>query len=180
MIPGLINACKQLRHETQRIFFGNNEFEITPEVLEERSPAPLLSLRAMHHNVGLELRSVRVCQETKMRFDGDLFQLQASFILSIQGSGLAISQLAYSSAYAGRAQPSPSISVCGCDVVEFARRYDQVYGGPDMVDFLKDLKGRVKNAPVSCHSADLSQDQVVYRAQCCWDCHVRGWIRVRV
>jgi hypothetical protein len=32
MLPGLINVSKQIRHETQAIFFKENEFGITPEV----------------------------------------------------------------------------------------------------------------------------------------------------
>jgi hypothetical protein len=179
IIPGLINACKQLRLETQRIFFANNEFEITPEVLMERSEAPLLSLHTMHHNVGLELRSVRVCQEIKKRFDGDLFKLKASFILSVQGNGLTIFQLIYSGDYVGRVQPPPSISVCGCDVVRWTRQVVGFYGKTELVNFLKHLKRRV-TCYVSCNSTDLSRDEVVYRAEHCMDCQNRGWLRISV
>lgn len=55
MIPGLINTSKQLRSETQRMFFEENTFEITPEVMKQRSGAPVILLRTMHYNLGLQL-----------------------------------------------------------------------------------------------------------------------------
>lgn len=178
MIPGSINASKQLRYESQRVFFEDNEFEITPQMLKLRSAIPLLSLRTMHRNVGLELSSVRVCQEIKKRFDGELFQLKASFNLSIDGGGLVISEQVYSGTYIGRApsnRPPPGISVCGCDLADLMHWYNKAIGGNDIVDFLQNFKKRNRYRDRSYHSADMSRaDDVVYRGRFCENCQRQG------
>lgn len=182
MLPGLINASKQVRHETQLIFFKENDFEITPQVLKERSDAPLLSTRTMHRNVGLELRSVRVFLEVKKRFDSELFQLKGSFTLSLNGGNLAISNEVYSGTYIGRSSPSrapPGLNVCGCDIEDLVRWYDRNTGSKDIVDFLRVLKRRNVHRCGSYHAADLSRrDEVIYRGRFCEECLRRGWSMV--
>ena len=166
MLPGLINACKQLRHETQTIFFNENTFEITNAVLKERSDAPLLSLRTMHQNMGLGLSSMRVCQVIKKRVSGVLFQMKADFTFSSHAGSLTISNQNYSATYLGRSQqhlPTHHIDVCGCDVAEHMRRYRTVGRGNDVVEFLLRLKDRFLGI-VSYQAADLNRtDEVVYR-----------------
>jgi hypothetical protein len=47
-----------MRLENQRIFFVENELEVTTGMLERNSLAPLLALRTMHRNVGLDLQAL--------------------------------------------------------------------------------------------------------------------------
>ena len=181
MLPGLLSVSKQLRAETQLVFFQENQFEIMPEVLKERSAAPLLLLRAMHRTMGLELSSVRICQEIKKRCEGELFQLKATFTLSMSAGTLTISDQVYSATWLGRylqRYPSrPHIDVCGCDFEEFMRRPRVYVGGSDVVEFLLVLKKRLDGLvnSVSCETGDLSRtDEVVYRANDCRGCRWQG------
>lgn len=180
MLPGLINTSKQLRHETQLLSFKESNFEITPEVLKERSAAPLLLLRTMHRNMGLELSSVRVCQKIKKRCHGELFQLKARFTLSMSAGVLTISDQDYSAIYLGRSKrhpATPHIEVCGCDVTEFVGDRRRYVGGNDVVEFLLLLKKRFEHRVniISCQTADLDRtNEVVYRGDYCRECLRQG------
>jgi len=182
MIPGLINVSKQLRSETLRIFFENNTFEITPEVwkLRERMAIPLLLLRTMHQNLGLELRSVKVCQEIKMRDGKKLFQAKASFTVTMgPGSGLTIVEEDYSATYIGRPLPIvPHLGVCGCEIAFVVRSCNRVGRGSDVEKFLlrlKDYNQIVHKHYRSRHFRDLfCKDQVVDTRDYCRNCRRHG------
>jgi len=188
MIPGLINVSKQLRSETQRIFFEDNTFEITPGVpevwMKRRSDAPLLLLRTMHHNQGLELRSVSICQEITLRAQKNLFQLKASFTVSMDASGgLTIAKQDYSGNYIGRSLPSaPPLGACGCEFAVHARIYNTILRGTDIVQFLRDLKKRNYfryGAYRSYHFRDLlRKDKVYYADVYCGPCRRRGRLMI--
>lgn len=181
MIPGLITASKQLRSETQRFFFEENTFEITPEVLKQRSEAPLLLLRSMHYNLGLQLRSVSVRLETKMRVQKILFQLKASFTISMNAGGIfIIDQQDYSGSYIGRSLPiAPHLGVCGCSIVKFLRLQNNLFQGWDIVQLLLKLKDHNKYRLRSYHLRDLiRRDEVVYESGYCRDCRGQGWCMV--
>jgi hypothetical protein len=182
MIPGLINVSKQLRSETQRIFFEENTFEITPEVwkLRQRGAAPLLLLHTMHHTLGLELRSVRVCQEIKMRVQKVLFQLKGTFTISIDADGgVVITEQDYSGTYIGRSLPvTPHLDVCGCVIAQYARIYNRILSGSGMLRFLLELSVRhelLYDFYRSYHLRDLlRKDKVVRLSGYCWDCRTPG------
>jgi hypothetical protein len=186
MIPGLINASKQLRSETRRIFFEENTFEITPEVwkLKQRGAAPLLLLRTMHHNLGLDLRSVRVGEEIKMRVQKVLFQLKGSFTIGIDADGgLVISEQDYFGTYIGRSLPvTPHLGVCGCVIAQYARIYNRMFKERGLVWFLLKLKDR-NGSPCGIHRSyhliDLiRKDEVVYAIGYCQECRARGGVMV--
>ncbi|GAB7325346.1 hypothetical protein MBLNU13_g09389t1 [Cladosporium sp. NU13] len=178
MIPGLITVSKQPRSEMQRIFFEENTFEITPEAIKQRSEAPLLFLRTMHYNLGLQLRSVSVRLETKMRVQKILFQLKASFTISMNADGiLAIDQQGYSGTYVGRFLPmAPHLGVCGCGIINFLRLHNNLFQGWDIVQLLLKLKDYNKYRFRSCHLRDLlRKGEVVYESKYCRDCRGQGW-----
>ena len=180
MIPGLINVSKQLRSETLRIFFEDNTFEITPETLKQRSEAPLILLRTMHHNLGLELKTVTVCHEKLMRDQKMMFQLKARFTLSIDtSSGLTITKQNYSSTYIGRPlRIAPRLGVCGCGIVNLALSCNVLFRSSDVVQFLLNLKGcdiMVDSIFRSYKVRDLlRKDKVVRMSGFCQECRRRG------
>lgn len=181
-IPGLLRASKQLRLETQRLFVEENEFEISPEVLKLHGAAPLTLFRTMHRNVGLELRSVHVCQEIQKRVLGNLFQLKASFTVSKHGAWLAVTDQVYSAALVGKSSSSrraaTSIRVCGCNLKAWLVQYREVAVDNDIVEFLTQLKTREAHRTVTYNAADMSRSGgVVYSLQsyhCCRSCGSRG------
>lgn len=186
MIPGLIYVSKQLRSETQRTFFEENTFEITPEVwkLKQHGAAPLLLLRAIHHNLGLELRSVRICQEIKMRVQKVLFQLKGRFTISIDADGgLIITEQDYSGTYIGRSLPvTPHLGVRGCVIAQYACICNKMFRERGLVWFLLKLKDR-NGSPCGIHRSyhlrDLiREDEVVYAIGYCQKCRARGGIMV--
>ena len=180
MIPGLINASKQLRSETQRMFFEENTFEITPEVWKQRSVAPLLFLRTMHHDLGLELGSVRVCQEKTMRDQKMLFRLKASFTISIDANdGLTIAEQDYSITYIGRSLGiAPHFGVCGCHIANEAGMFNHFFRGSDVIQFLLNLKdwGILHYSIFRSHHVRdlLRKDKVVRVGRFCQECRGRG------
>lgn len=181
MLPELISVSKQLRSETQRIFFEDNTFEITPEILKQRSQAPLLFLRTMHCNLGLQLRSVSVCQETKVSIQKILFQLKASFTISMNARGsLTITRQEYSGTYIGRSLPiAPHLGVCGCGIANLLLRFNNIFRGCDIVQFLLLLKDHNRYFFRSCHLRDLiRKGEVVYESRYCQECRGQGWRRV--
>jgi hypothetical protein len=127
MLPGLFTVSKQVRNETQAIFFKENELEVTHEVLKERSAAPLLLLRIMHQNVGLEFDSARFCLEMKRRFEGELFQVKVTFAITITpvdetGKGSSNIDYHHTNQYIGRphnSQVPPGLGACGCMFDDF-------------------------------------------------------------
>jgi len=182
MLPGLINVSKQIRHETQSIFFKENKFGITPEVSKERIAAPLFLLRIMHHNVGLEFHCARFCLEMKRRVEGELFQVKATFTITFNldvngNSTLNVGQI-YATEYIGRShisQPLRSLGTCGCEFDDFSLQYSQSNRTQDVTGFLRTLKKRNEYLYVSCHPADLSRtDEVIYRSERCSRCHAQG------
>jgi hypothetical protein len=183
MIPGLTMACKQLRVESLRIFFEENDFEVPPEMLNnQRSMQPLRMLSTIHHNLGLELQTLQVTKGTKKRVKGDLFQLETSFTLSKVEGGVSITNQVFNGTYLGRTLPgrlAPQISACGC----YFRRYALFRGkGPwadDIVQFLKNLQSFYSHGLPSCNSVDMErQDEVVYRGKECKACMRQGRISI--
>jgi hypothetical protein len=182
MIPGLINVSKQLRSETQRIFFEENTFEITPELwkLKQRGAAPLLLVHTIHHNLGRSLSSVRVCEDIKMRVQKVLFQLKGSFTITINADGgLVITEQDYSGTYIGRSLPvTPHLDVCGCVIAQYARIYNKMFSERGLVWFLLKLKDR-NGSPCGIHRSyhlrDLiRKDEVVYAIGYCQEYRARG------
>jgi len=181
MIPGLITASKQLRSETQRIFFEENTFEITPEVMKQRSAAPLILLRTMHHNLGLELRSVSICQQITVRIQKCLFRLKGGFTISVDAEEVfTIAKQDYSGSYIGRSLPiAPHLGDCGCSIVKFLRLQNNLFQGWDIVQLLLKLKDHNKYRLRSYHLRDLiRRDEVVYESGYCRDCRGQGWCMV--
>lgn len=184
MLPGLFTVSKQIRHETQAIFFKENELEITHEVMKERSAAPLFLLRTMHQNVGLEFYSARFCLEIKKRFEGGLFQVKAAFtitttLLDENGNANFNVDQDYWNQYIGRSRNSqvpPGLGACGCMFDDFCLWYSRGDWKKDVTDFLLMLKKRNKEyLRTSCHPVDLNRtDEVIKRGEECWQCRGKG------
>jgi hypothetical protein len=184
MLPGLFTVSKQVRHETQAMFFVENEFEITHEVMKERNAAPLLLLRTTHQNVGLEFYSARFCLEMKRRFEGELFQVKTAFAITMtpldeNGNVIFNIDQDYWNQYIGRphnSQVPPSLGACGCMFDDFCSWYFRGSRKKDVTDFLLTLKKRNKDyLRTSCHPVDLNRtDEVVKRGEECWQCRRKG------
>jgi hypothetical protein len=175
VLPALATVSKQVRLETQRIFFEENQFEITPEILKHRELAPLAIFRSMHRQLGLEIRTLRVCREIQKRCNGHLFRFTGCFTVSKDDTGLSISNEVYSATYIGRspqAHAALQIHVCGCFVQRVARAYTR---DPDIMRFLHRLCLAYR---ASCNDTDMSRreagGQVVEQGNQCWDCGQQG------
>jgi hypothetical protein len=185
MIPGLTMACKQLRVESLRTFFEENDFEIPPEMLNnQRSTQPLSMFATIHHNLGLELQTLQVTKGTKNRIKGDLFQLETSFALSRVEGGLSITNQVFNGTYLGRSLPgqlAPLISVCGCYFSKYALIHCKGPGADDLVQFLENFQSSYSHGWPSCNYVDMErQDEVVYRGKECKECMRQGRISIPI
>ena len=179
MIPGLITASKQLRSETQRILFEANTFEITPEVWNQRSGAPVISLRALHHNLGLGLSAVSVCQEITVKINRFLFRLKGSFAVSADAEeGFTIAKQDYSCTHIGGPLPvAPQPGVCGCDIAAHVDVCNTSFRVNDIAQFFLELKERHSRRYGwyrSYHLRDLIRKDEVYAGGYCQICHWQG------
>jgi len=181
MLPGLATVSKQVRLESQRIYFEENLFEIPPEMFKPRNLAPLMAFQTMHHRLGVDIRSLRVCHELKKRCDGDLFLLKACFTVSkAENKELSITDSSFSATFIGpsahaRARAVPQISVCGCSVVDTANDLPSCYKAGDIVHFLKALKENFPCGSGSYHFADLEcYDEDIWRGESCSECVKQG------
>jgi hypothetical protein len=180
MLPALATVSKQVRLESQRIFFEENQFEITPKMLKPRSFAALIAFKTICQRLRVEIRALRICQEIKKRCDGDLFQLRGCFTVSKAGPTLSISNELYSATPIGRAShANPHIFVCGCDVRRAANNPNKRYQAGDIGHFLIALMDDSDAGARSCHYVDVAQDdEVVQRGWGCNDCqrsNLSGW-----
>jgi hypothetical protein len=147
---------------------------------ERTLATPLLLLRTMHQNLGLELRSAKVCQEIKMRDGKRLFQAKASFSVTMDpGSGLTIAEEDYSATYIGRPLPIVQhLGVCGCEIAFVLRSCNRVGRGSDVEKFLlrlKDYNQIVYKHYRSRHFRDLfRKDEVVDTRNYCRNCRRHG------
>lgn len=179
MIPGLIKTSKQLRSETQRMFFEENTFEITPEVLKQRGEAPLLLLRTMHHNLGLELGSVSICQQITVRIQKALFRLKGSFTISVDAEEVfTIAKQDYSCTYIGGPLPvAPQLGVCGCGIAAHVSICNIISRVNNIVQFFQELKQRHYRCYGfyrSYHLRDLIRKDEVYAGDYCQFCLWHG------
>jgi hypothetical protein len=179
MIPGLTMVCRQLRLESQRIFLEENDFEIPPEMLnKQRSTEPLGMFGVMHHNVGLELKTLQGTKGVKNNIYGQLFQLETSFTLSKVEGGLSITNQVFSGTYLGRTVPGravPRLSVCECFFARFALDFSKGPGAGDIVLFLKKYQTSPYIQNVSRDSADMERrDEVVHHGFSCLNCMRQG------
>ena len=172
VLPALATVSKQVRLETQRIFFEENQFEITPELSKHRELSPLAIFRSMHRQLGLDISTLRVCRERQKRCNGHLFRFTGCFTVSKNDTGLSISNEVYNATYIGRSARAHRIHVCGCFVQMIARVYTE---DPDIMIFLRHLC-RIHRA--SCNGTDMSRreagGQVVEQGDRCWDCGQQG------
>lgn len=175
VLPALATVSKQMRLETQRIFFEENQFEITPELLKRRQFEPLALFHNMHRHLGLEITTLRVSREIQKRCNGHLFRLTGCFTVSKNDTGLSISNEVYSATYIGRgsrAHATRQIHVCGCFVHAIAREHTE---DPDIVDFVHHLCVAYR---ASFNGTDMSRrsgggQEVVEQGRPCWDCEQR-------
>jgi hypothetical protein len=176
MLPALVTVSKQMRLESQRIFFEENQFEITPEMLNPRSLAPLIAFQTICQRLRVEIRTLRVCHEIKKRCEGDLFQLKGCFTVSKAGPELSISNEVYSASPIGRAShANPHTFVCGCDVRRAANKPNERGEAGDIGHFLITLKDDSEAGARSCHYMDVARDdEVVQRGWGCNDCQRHG------
>jgi hypothetical protein len=176
MLPALATVSKQVRLESQRIFFEENQFEITPEMLKPRSLAPLIAFHTICQRLEVEIRALRVCHEVKKRCDGDLFQLKGCFTVSKAGPELSISNEIYSATPIGRSShANPHTFVCGCNVRWAANKLNKRGEAGDIGQFLVALKDDSDAGARSCHYMDVARDdEVVQRGWGCNDCQRHG------
>lgn len=178
MLPALATVSKQVRLESQRVLFEDNQFETTLDMSKPRDLAPLIAFQKLHQRLGTGIRSLRVCHEVKKRCDGDLFQLKGCFTVSKAGTKLSISGEAYSATYLGRTprgQAVPYTFVCGCSVRFSAGRFEKRRDAGDIVKFLVDLREDSYIGARSCQLVDVARyDEVVQRGHACNACQRHG------
>jgi hypothetical protein len=172
MLPALATVSKQVRLETQLIFFEENQFEIAPELLKHRTLAPLTVFDNMHHQLGLTVSTLRVGREVKKRCNGDLFLVMGYFTVSKIGSKLSISNEDYSATYIGRSTRAQAtrFRICGCRIRNIAKwEYPEEDG---IVQFLRIL-GRFYD--LSCNATDMSRpNEIVHQGNLCYYCNRQG------
>lgn len=156
---------------------------MTAEMLQQqRGSAPFHNFRTMHHNVGLELRTLQVTHGIKKRFDGDLFQFLTTFTLTKVQDGLEITNQTFTATDIGRRAPHHAvapINVCGCTFRAAALLFFEYQQADDLVAFLADVQRGPFGCALSCNVADLGRsDEKVYRDDWCWTCRSLGQFAV--
>lgn len=184
MIPDLTLVSRQLRAETLRIFFKENEFEMTPEMFNRNSVAPLRTIRTMHKEIGLESpTTLRVSYEVKKKtLESQLCLLKANLTLSNVEGRIAIVREEYGSEYIGRRTtylPSsyriPS-KVCGCRIQKFALAFNKHYARSKLRDVVLFVQRAQKHPHWSFGYpfAEMSSTEEVLTAHFCENC--RGYM----
>lgn len=144
MLPALAAVSKQVRRESQRTFFEENQFEIAFKLLQHRALVPLSILQDMHHRVELAMTTLRVRCEIMKRCNGETFLFTASFTISKPGPELLVSDEAYG---VERIRGHPHLSiyslnhfrVCGCRINRLVQ--DHIFVGRDgVMQFLGNLR----------------------------------------
>lgn len=170
MIPALTLVSKQLRIETQRMFFEENEFKITLHLSDRNSAAPLLAMRSLHNDVGLESPStLHVSYEVKKRCFGDLHLFTANLTLRVVDGHIAIVKEEYGNGYIGSSGFYSNPKICGCRVQENILSFNARSKTPDSLLFLqqthKFLRGRQ-----SYHYDDMLSADEVFGADVYGEC----------
>lgn len=163
MLPALAMVSKQVRRESQRIFFEENKFEIALKLVNRHTLAPPSILHDMHRRVGLAITTLRVRCEIMKRCKGESFLFTASFTISKPGPELLVSDKAYN---AERIRGHPHLliyilnhfRVCGCRIKRLV--HDHIFVGRDgVMQFLGNLR-----------RVHLRSD----KGEPCWDCKQKG------
>ena len=169
MIPALTLVSKQLRAETQRMFFEGNEFEIRLQIFKRKGVVPLLELRRLHKKVGLESPStLHVHYEVKKRCYGDLYLFTANLTLSIVEGHVEIIKETYGSEHIGRSLEYSPL-VCGCRVHKIILSINARCKTRDLVLFLQQAHALLRGRQ-SYHYADTSSTDEVSGADGCDKC----------
>jgi hypothetical protein len=151
MLPRLAKVSKQVRRESQRIFFEENQFEIAIQLWKHPTLAPLNTLNNMHRQLGLEISTLRVDLEIEKLYNGVVYLFIGHFTLSNPGPQFSVSDEAYDAIYFGGRSPVvqagiiqvqagiPHVRVCGCRINSLVHEH-RMFGGRDgIVQFLRNL-----------------------------------------
>lgn len=177
ILPALTLASKQLRLETQRLFFESNELRLMPELLKQRKSASLLALRRMHRNVGLEIQTLHISWELNKRYQrlrGLQLLFKAQLTLRKVEGRIVIDKQAYSvHEFPGSTQWIAGLGVCGCGIQKLAHMYNMSSRSPDILLFLQRLKER--RDPPSYYTTDLSiAEEIIGSDDFCRNCCTRN------
>jgi len=179
MLPRLAKVSKQVRRESQRIFFEENQFEIALELRKHPTLAPLTTLNNMHRQLGLEISSLRVDLEIEKLYNSVVYLFIGHFTLSNPGPRFLVSDEFYNAIYFGGRSPVvqagivqvqvgiPQVRVCGCRINSLVHEH-RMFGGRDgIVRFLRNL------VPGSNHRGGsgrvIEEEEVA-----CWECSQQG------